>query len=376
VLIVGGGPAGLAAAIAAREKGFRVLVADCSHPPIEKPCGEGLMPDSLAVLRRLGVSVGPSESFPFRGIRFLQAGSSVEAPFPSRHGLGVRRAVLHRLLVGRARESGAHLVWDARVTHLGMNSVTLDDQTVRCRWIVAADGQNSLIRRWAGLDRRRHWKCRFAFRRHYRIAPWTDYMEIHWGNGCQIYITPVSPEEVCVVLMSHDRCLRLDHALPMFPELHIPLRGVPASAESGALSVSAGYESVTDGRVVLMGDASGSVDAITGQGLHLSFQQALALAAAIESGDLTAYQSAHRSLMQRPMLMSRLLLTLDRFPAVRGRALQALAAKPEIFSHLLAAHLGTETLASVVAGQALPLLCRLLPVPGMRSKGERCCGVQ
>src|SRR5580698_1970330 len=50
VFIVGAGPAGLAAAIAARQKGFEVVVADGSEPPIEKPCGEGMMPGTLAGL--------------------------------------------------------------------------------------------------------------------------------------------------------------------------------------------------------------------------------------------------------------------------------------------------------------------------------------
>ena len=46
-LIAGGGPAGLAAAIALRQKGLDVLVADALWPPIDKACGEGLMPDAL-----------------------------------------------------------------------------------------------------------------------------------------------------------------------------------------------------------------------------------------------------------------------------------------------------------------------------------------
>ena len=57
VFIVGGGPAGLAAAIAARQRGLRVVVADGGHAPIDKACGEGLMPDALAELERLGIQL-------------------------------------------------------------------------------------------------------------------------------------------------------------------------------------------------------------------------------------------------------------------------------------------------------------------------------
>ena len=52
VVVVGGGPAGLAAALASRAQGLEVLVVDCAEPPIDKTCGEGLMPDSLTEIGR------------------------------------------------------------------------------------------------------------------------------------------------------------------------------------------------------------------------------------------------------------------------------------------------------------------------------------
>jgi|SRR5579871_733355 len=360
VIIVGGGPAGLAAAIAAREKGFRVLVADCSAPPMEKPCGEGLMPNSLAALARLGVAAGAAPSFPFSGIRFCAGGYSVEAGFPSGVGRGIRRNVLHQLLVDRAREVGADFCWNARVASIARRAVTINGETVPCRWIVGADGQKSIVRRWAGLDRTRYSRRRFGFRRHYRVAPWTDRMELHWGDGCQFYITPVHSGEVCVVVMSRDRHLRMDAALENFPELQGRLAGAPANRERGALISTASYEKVARGDVFLIGDASGSVDAITGHGLCLSFQQAFSLAAAMESGRVEQYQEEHRKLMRRPMFMGELLLALDRFPWLRRRAIETLAAHPDRFAHLLSAHVGEEALSGVVLHGLLPLAWGML----------------
>ncbi len=115
VLIAGGGPAGLSAAIAARQQGLRVLVADLSRPPIDKACGEGLMPDSLAALAQLGVSLEDAETGIFRGIRFLGQSNSVEALFPNGIGRGIRRTLLHSALVKRAEEAGASLCWNTRV---------------------------------------------------------------------------------------------------------------------------------------------------------------------------------------------------------------------------------------------------------------------
>jgi flavin-dependent dehydrogenase len=339
--VVGGGPAGLAAAIALRAKGFRVVVADPARPPIDKACGEGLMPESIAALRELGVSIGPGRGFLFRGVRFLSGCLSIDASFPNGPGLGIRRTVLHQMLVDRAMAVGVTPLWGTRVTGIGSDHVVLGDQEFACRWIIGADGQNSRVRNWAGLDRMRHDSRRFGFRRHYRLDPWTDSMEVYWGNDCQVYVTPVGSEEICLALLSRDSHLRLDQALQQFPELSRRLQqAVLVNSERGAISAFRRLKTVASERVSLIGDASGSVDAITGSGLYLSFRQALALADAITRGRLDLYQAAHNRLLRRPALMSTLILTLDRFPWLRERTLRAFASKPVVFENLLAIHVG------------------------------------
>jgi flavin-dependent dehydrogenase len=205
VLVIGGGPAGLAAAIAARMKGFDVTVADAARPPIDKACGEGVLPEGIEVLRRMGVRFSSDDGFSFRGIRFLGDGVSVEASFPCGYGLALRRTRLHQLLAGRAAELGVRLLWGTRVTDASALSP--------CRWVVGADGQNSRVRRAAGLDDASREVPRFGFRRHYQVSPWTDFVEVHWGQRCQIYVTPVSHDEIGIASLSRDSHLRLDSAL-------------------------------------------------------------------------------------------------------------------------------------------------------------------
>jgi flavin-dependent dehydrogenase len=170
VFIVGGGPAGLAAAIAAREKGFRVLVADNSLPPIEKPCGEGLMPDALSALRTLGVTVSVEHSFPFRGIRFLGSGTSVDASFPSGSGCGVRRTILHQAMIERATAVGVSFLWGARVSGIGDAGVTVNGNTMLCRWIVGAMDKTHSFAVGQALDHYRLPQPPVRFRRHSRCA--------------------------------------------------------------------------------------------------------------------------------------------------------------------------------------------------------------
>jgi len=256
----------------------------------------------------------------------------VEADFPDGHGIGMRRPLLHQPLVDRAAELGVKLLWKTRV-------ISLDD--VQARWIVGADGHNSRVRRSVGLERTRRESLRYGFRRHYHVAPWTDRMEIYWGSGCQMYVTPVSPEEVCVVVLGRDPHLRFQVALPQFPKLQQRLAAATAvGPERGAVTSTRRLRRIYKDRTVLIGDASGSVDAITGEGMCLSFQQAVALAEAMAADDLAGYQLEHRRLAARPAMMAHLMLSLDRSPWLRQRVLRGMASEPKIFANLLAQHVG------------------------------------
>jgi 2-polyprenyl-6-methoxyphenol hydroxylase-like FAD-dependent oxidoreductase len=357
---VGGGPAGVAAAIAARRRGLDVTVADHSVPPIDKACGEGIMPDGLEAALDLGIRIDTAAGHPFRGIRFCESSLAAEARFPAGPGLGIRRTVLHRLLIEQACALGIHFAWGTSVTAIHRDTVTVDDRTVRVRWIIGADGGQSRVREWANLEASTRNSVRFGFRRHFRIPPWSEYMEIHWSPRGQLYITPVSAEELCVVWISGHPHDRLEEALLLFPEVAAQLAGaIWAGSERGGASVTRHLRSVCRGNVSLIGDASGSVDAVTGEGLCLLFQQAAALARALEAGDLALYQKEHRRIARRPTFMADFMLLLDGRDRFRARVFRAFAAQPELFAGMLAAHVGRSTPAAFVSN-SLALGWRML----------------
>jgi 2-polyprenyl-6-methoxyphenol hydroxylase-like FAD-dependent oxidoreductase len=354
VFVIGGGPAGLAAAIAARAKGFSVTVADGTHPPIDKACGEGLMPDTLAALAELGVPVSRAEGHPLHGVRFNGREHEASANFASGHGIGMRRPLLLEKLIDRARACGVSLRWDTPVVGITDQGAELPGGVFPAKWIIGADGIGSRVRKWAGLEPSARNDCRYAVRRHYRMTPWSEFVEVYWGDDAQAYVTPVIQDEVCVVLMSQDRETKFDSLETQFPKLAERLKWATlANTERGAVTMTRKLPRVYRGRVALIGDASGSVDAITGAGLSLGFRQAIALADALEAHDLSQYQAAHRRLARRPSLMGRLMLVLSGHASLRERTLQAFMSDPRIFSRLLAVHIGARSQAQLAAAGAL-----------------------
>jgi flavin-dependent dehydrogenase len=170
-------------------------------------------------------------------------------------------------------------------------------------------------------------------------------VEIHWGERAQAYVTPISVEEVCIVMIArHADDAHFERALAGMPELAERIsRAGQGSRERGAITLMHALRRVSAGNVALVGDASGGVDAITGEGMRLTFQQATAVAEAIARGELRTYEEAHRRMLMRPMWMGKVILQMSRSAKLRGRMLRILAENPKLFAQLLSIHVGQAT---------------------------------
>jgi flavin-dependent dehydrogenase len=341
VFIAGAGPAGLACAIAAAAQGLQVTIADGMKPPIDKACGEGLLPDALATLSELGITIDSAEGSLLRGIRFLGDSTTSEAAFPAGLGRGIRRTLLHQLLLNRAVDLGVQFHWQTVVRRIDDNQVHTNQQNFRSRWIVGADGPQSRVRVYANLERATTSSRRIGLRQHFSVAPWTDFVEVYWTNRAQAYVTPISSSEICVAFVATEKFSSIQQALSLFPALRVRLASAPPTdTPLGSITLTRRLHRVTSGNIALIGDASGSVDAVTGEGLALCFRQALALAQALKTENLPAYERAHRKIHRLPRLMSRTMLLMDTHPALRTRTLSTFQRRPALFSHLLQVHIG------------------------------------
>ncbi len=358
LLVVGGGPAGLATAIRARLAGLDATVIDRFHPPIDKACGEGLMPDAVARLREIGVE--PRGSV-IRGIRYVDGDLAAEGTFPQTGGLGVRRLDLHEALVDRAEDLGVELRWGVSAKGLDGDGVETDQGTIRTRWIVGADGLLSRVRLWAGLAGEPGPLRRFGVRRHFALAPWTDCVEVHWGPDCEAYVTPVGPDRLGIALLWSGKASGFDELIEHFPVLRDRLADAPEiSRDRGAGPLHQKIRSVWRNNVALVGDASGYLDAITGEGMAVAFHQTAALVEALVAEDLDRYAAAHRRISRLPDFMTSMVLALERRPRLRRRALRALAAEPALFSRLLGIHGRTLPARDLGLDGALKLAWRLV----------------
>jgi flavin-dependent dehydrogenase len=325
LLIAGGGPAGLATALCARRAGLSVVVVESRRAPIDKACGEGLMPHAVAMLAELGVR---PPGVPLRGIRYLQGERVADAPFPAASGLGVRRTELHRALHVAALAAGVRWVHGS-VSELTQDGESVTAMGLRARYLVGADGLHSRVRRAVCGPGRARGTRRWGMRVHVPVAPWTDHVEVYWSPDGEAYVTPVAPDCVGVALLGGRGSFA--ERLPGFAGLAERLDGAAPGPMRAAGPMRQDVRGRVHGRVLLVGDAAGYLDALTGEGLALAFGCARALVERVAGGEVTRYEDDYRRISRRYRLITSALLAAAGRPAVRRQLVPVAARAPWLF---------------------------------------------
>ncbi len=383
VVVAGGGLAGAATAIALRTRGLSVIVCDKASFPREKACGEGLLPHGLELLQELGIGdvVDDCGGRPFSGILYHCQGVIARGDFEGgQHGRGLRRRELDAAVRARAAARGVQLVQGnvsaVDVDDTGASLRLSDGQMLRGRFVVGADGPRSVIRHGLGLDGGAPTSGRYALRQHFRLrvgAAVPDRVEVHVGDGHELYVTPVADDVVGVAALCEKRVMGAGEGKPADRLWSLIARCVPlaqrlegcapdgAALTCGPLRVKS--RGVWRGRCVLVGDAAGYVDAITGEGMSLALKTAMlaadAIADVVAGGSLSRcferYRQRRMQAFRDHAILTLGLVELARHPVFAKRTIARLARDPALFTRLLAVNNGTRPLLSLGLGDLAKL---------------------
>jgi flavin-dependent dehydrogenase len=327
MVIAGGGPAGLATALYARRAGLSAVVVEPRTAPIDKACGEGLMPHAVTALGELGVF---PRGVPIRGIRYLHGRTGAAAAFRRGSGLGTRRVELHRALAAAVSGCGIETV-RARVDALTQDDRSVTAAGIRARYLVAADGLHSRVRRLVGVDATQPEPRRWGMRAHFGVQPWTDHVEVHWSAHTEAYVTPVAADCVGVALLGGRGGPFLPR-LEAFPALARRLHGVEPGPVLAAGPMRQDVARTVHGRALLVGDAAGYLDALTGEGIAIALACARALVECVATGRPHRYERDYRRATRRYRLITAALLAAAGRPGCRRRIVPTAAAAAPLFS--------------------------------------------
>jgi 2-polyprenyl-6-methoxyphenol hydroxylase-like FAD-dependent oxidoreductase len=367
VVVIGGGPAGLAAAIVCATHGLATTLIERYAVPISKPCGEGLLPNGVRALDRIGIDVRSlaAHARTIAGIRYhTSQGRTAEASFDGSACLGIRRIDLMRILYAHARALPYLEVICGQVATAAIDGgrplVHMGSMTWRPKLAIGADGLLSRTRDAVGVVVKHHRRSRWGCRQHFDGEPWTDRVEVYFERGLEAYVTPLQ-HGVNVAVLWDARVVRIPTGrspvtwlIAQAPALERRLVGrTQLDRAQGRGPFDLRVRRPWRAGVLLMGDAAGYFDPLTGEGVGLAFEQAALLSSTvipalqctplgqvIDPMALAQFAQAANRHARPNRQLTNLLLRIARHPAMVEWIVARLAAHPALFAHLLDVNMG------------------------------------
>ncbi|WP_245966704.1 NAD(P)/FAD-dependent oxidoreductase [Sphaerisporangium album] len=355
LIIVGGGPAGSAAALRAKQlrPDARVLLLDKADFPRDKACGDGIAAHGRDELALLGVPGLIDDHRPARRLEVVSPGGARVHATVARPNYVVPRMVFDARLVEAARERGVEVRrHNVREMDVRGDRVVLDGATVG-RVVVGADGANSVVRRLAGLPPSPPRHTAIAVRGYADVPADDDVQFIAMqrdGWPAYAWSFPVGDGTANVgfgMLLPRLRATGLPGRQVLHGRLaellpHLPARDLRAHH----LPLSPGRPRPGAGRVLLAGDAAGLINPLTGEGIYyalLSGRLAGEAAVTAPGEPLRAYRRGLRGALGRHLRTTDLLSRAAQSPGFIDAAITTAARRREVFDLLVDVGLGAGT---------------------------------
>jgi geranylgeranyl reductase family protein len=306
VLVVGAGPAGAAAGLAARRRGLDVLVVDKATFPRDKTCGDGLTTAALRFLEQLGVDIRALPGYmPVRETVLVSpSGRQVSLPLPpdGDHAAVVPRVELDAAIVAKAREAGVEVRDGTPVTGIdvasdGVSVALGTNGTVRAGVVVAADGHYSFVRRSVRPAAPPELGTWHAFRQYFQGVDdrrlWVLFEPDLLPGYAWVFPLPGRRANVGFGVLRHpgmsgkelNARWREVLARPIVRKVLGPDAEAEATHRAWPIPASFEYDALADGRVLYVGDAANVVDPLTGEGIAQAIETAVLAIDAIAAGD-------------------------------------------------------------------------------------------
>lgn len=333
LLIAGSGPVGLVTAIHAAEAGLEVAVIDPRVGAVDKACGEGLMPQAIDHLQRIKVSPPGRD---FLGIKYISGSTTATANFSDKPGRGVRRTTLSDHLRQRASELNISFI-EGRVTNIEQTGDLVKAAGIQARYLVGADGLHSTVRTSLKLDlkSKKEARQRYGLRQHFAIEPWSNYVEVYWLPSAELYVTPVDDKTVGIAILGSNN-LNFWEIVGQLPELEKRLSAAESASKlRGAGPLRQNVKARTSGRAMLVGDAAGYVDALTGEGMRVGFEEGRAAVQSIVSNSLSDYETEWNQITRSYRVLAGGLLWASSNRVIRPMITPAASALPFVFRKIV-----------------------------------------
>ncbi|MBI3099155.1 MAG: NAD(P)/FAD-dependent oxidoreductase [Planctomycetes bacterium] len=352
-VIVGGSVAGSITAIELARRGFRVALFEKCRFPRPKACGEGLLPHGVAALAELGIDCPAPR---VRGLRYVSPGGRVaEADFPFGYGLVVRRERFDEVLFRKAASTPGVEAFEG---------TAWDPDRTKARWIVGADGLHSRFHRGGNFTARSPAGIRIGLSTHVRgLRIDRERVEVILHPGGEVYLAPSDGDETLVACLCRKESIpaaesneaRVKAILRSLPSLVGRLGEIRFTTPALAVApLGLAVTPVASGNIMLVGDAAGAPDPVTGEGMSLAILSARAAARAMAEGRPEEYARERERLAAGSLWLGSWILRASRLPAIADRVVRSLAGRPDLFRKLLDVAVGRER------NLSLPELARLV----------------